>query len=143
PFGARRRRGPSVRATVGCPRRCVLEPPQEGVGLWRRSRGERGPALQARAPVRSPRHRLQRVLAGGAALHVLLARFAGAVVARGVQEALELVAARAVRHSNPSNLRTSSRIISLTWLLAPYTRAIFISSRPAAAEPVHPSSAVS
>src|SRR5262249_37249833 len=102
-----------------------------------------GQALQARAPDHGSRHRLQRLLAGGAALHVLLQLFARAVAARGGQEALELVVARALRHSTPPHLPTSSRIIFLTSLRALYTRAIFISSRPAAAAPEHPSSAIS
>src|SRR5262249_62321258 len=117
-------------------------PPQEGGELRRRARGECGQVLQARPPVRGSHHRLQHLLAGGAALHVLRQLSARAVVARGGQEAFELVAARAVCHSSPSNLRTSSRIIFLTSLRAPYTRAIFISNPPAAGAPEHPSSTV-
>src|SRR5262249_2736341 len=114
----------------------------EGAEGGRRAGAERGQALQPRPAVRASRHRLQHLLAGGAALHVLRQLLARAVGARGGQEAFELVAARAVCHSSPSNLRTSSRIIFLTSLRAPYTRAIFISNRPAAAAPEHPSSTV-
>ena len=101
---------PAFGATVDRPWRRLLEPAQEGVGLRRRALGECGPALQARPPVRRSRHRLQRLLAGGAAFHVPLKLFACSValavaaIAKRSKEALELVPARALCHWSPSKL---------------------------------------
>ena len=74
--------------------------------------------LPRRFPIRELGQQLQHLLAGVAIFHVHLQLIAHGVGQAFGQQELELLAVRACHHSVPSNLRTSSRIIILTSLLA-------------------------